>query len=69
MSTESTEPSTPPGPISTTSREVAPSKRKIIRSKSKTKRSVGTKTKTKTKGKSKRSTAKNIKSKKRTKRK
>ena len=55
MSTESTEPSTPPGPISTTSREVAPSKRKIIRSKSKTKRSVGTKTKTK--GKSKRSTA------------
>jgi hypothetical protein len=63
MSIESIEPSTPPGPISTASREVAPIKRKTTRSKSKIQRSVGTKSK------GKRSTSKKVKSKKRTKRK
>jgi hypothetical protein len=66
MSTESTEPSTttPPGPMSTTSREVEPAIRKAAKSKSKMKakkRSIGTK------GKRRKSIAKNTQSKKRTK--
>ena len=65
MSTESTEPSTgtPPGPMSTTSREVEPITKKPIKSKLKTKakKSMGTKSKRR------KSTAKNTKSKKRTK--
>ena len=65
MSTESTEPSTtPPGPMSATSREVEePTTRKAIKSKSKVKakKSIGTKSKRR------KSTAKNTKSKKRTK--
>lgn len=42
MSTESTETSTPPGPISTTSREVGHSKRKTTSSKSKMQSRAGT---------------------------
>ena len=64
MSTESTKPSTtPPGPMSATSREVVPTTRKAIKSKTKmkAKKSMGTK------GKGRKSTAKNTKSKKRTK--
>ena len=65
MSTESTEPSTtPPGPMSATSREVEePTTRKATRSRSKmkAKRSIGNK------GKRRKSTAKNTKSKKKTK--
>ncbi len=65
MSTESTEPSTtPPGPMSATSREVVePTIRKSTKSKSKVKakKSIGTKSK------GRKSTAKNTKSKKKAK--
>jgi hypothetical protein len=66
MSTESTEPSTttPPGPMSTTSREVEePATKKAAKSKSKTKakKSIGAKSKRR------KSTAKNTQSKKKTK--
>jgi hypothetical protein len=65
MSTEPTEPSTPPGPMTTTSREVVSTARKATkpRSKMKAKKSMGTK------GKRRKSPTKNIKSKKRTKKK
>ena len=65
MSTESTEPptATPPGPMSTTSREVEPITKKPTKSKLKTK----AKKSKSAKSKRRKSTAKNTKSKKKTK--
>ena len=40
MSTEPTEPSTPPGPMTTTSREVRPTTKKATKSKTKRKKKV-----------------------------